>query len=300
MVEDGEFDWKRFAASVRTGVRFLDNVLTVNSFPIEECREVAHKSRRIGLGIMGYHYMLIKLGIKYGSDKCLEFTDRLMSTFRDEAYKTSLYLSRDKGPFEEFNASKYLKEEFARTLPARIRMLIREHGIRNAVMLTVAPTGTISMVHGVSSGVEPIFSAMYKRRYRENNTWQETVVVDPLFKEYYEKGSNLDNFVGAYDVSPKQHMAVQAVFQRYIDSSISKTINLPETSTAEELSNTALAFAPYLKGLTIYKAGSKGQEPLEAIALTEENIQKYMGVESVIEEEVQDATMCSINGGDCG
>jgi len=300
MVEDGEFDWKRFAASVRTGIRFLDNVLTVNSFPIEECREVAHKSRRIGLGIMGYHYMLIKLGIKYGSDKCLEFSDRLMSTFRDEAYKTSLYLSRDKGPFEEFNASKYLKEEFARTLPARIRMLIREHGIRNAVMLTVAPTGTISMVHGVSSGVEPIFSAMYKRRYRENNTWQETVVVDPLFKEYYEKGSNLDNFVGAYDVSPKQHMAVQAVFQRYIDSSISKTINLPETSTAEELSNTALAFAPYLKGLTIYKAGSKGQEPLEAIALTEENIQKYMGVESVIEEEVQDATMCSINGGDCG
>jgi len=111
---------------------------------------------------------------------------------------------------------------------------------------------------------------------------------------------NLDNFVGAYDVSPKQHMAVQAVFQRYIDSSISKTINLPETATAEELSNTALAFAPYLKGLTIYKAGSKGQEPLEAITLTEENIQKYMGVESVIEEEVQDATFCSINGGDCG
>jgi len=300
MVEDGEFDWKRFAASVRTGVRFLDNVLTVNSFPIEECREVAHKSRRIGLGIMGYHYMLIKLGIKYGSDKCLEFTDRLMSTFRDEAYKTSLYLSRDKGPFEEFNASKYLKEEFARSLPARIRMLIREHGIRNAVMLTVAPTGTISMVHGVSSGVEPIFSAMYKRRYRENNTWKETVVVDPLFKEYYEKGLSLDSFVGAYDISPKQHMAVQAVFQRYIDSSISKTINLPGTATAEELSNTALAFAPYLKGLTIYRAGSKGQEPLEAIPLDKENIQKYMGTSSVIEEKVQDMTFCSINGGDCG
>jgi len=300
MVEDGEFDWKRFAASVRTGIRFLDNVLTVNSFPIEECREVAHKSRRIGLGVLGYHYMLIKLGIKYGSDKCLEFTDRLMSTFRDEAYKTSIYMSRDKGPFEEFNASKYLKEEYARTLPARIRMLIREHGIRNAVMLTVAPTGTISMVHGVSSGVEPIFAAMYKRRYRENNSWQETVVVDPLFREYYEKEMSLEDFVGAYDVPPKQHMAVQAVCQRYIDSSISKTINLPSSATAEELSNTALAFAPYLKGLTVYRAGSKGQEPLEAIPLNEENIHIYMGVESVIEEEVQDATFCSINGGDCG
>ena len=300
MVHDGEFDWKRLAASVRTGIRFLDNVLTVNAFPIEECREVAHKSRRIGLGFMGYHYMLIKLGIKYGSDKCLEFTDRLMSTFRDEAYKTSIYISRDKGPFEEFNASKYLKEEYAKTLPARIRMLIREHGIRNAVMLTVAPTGTISMVHGVSSGVEPIFSAMYKRRYRENNSWSETVVVDPLFKEYYDKGLGLENFVGAYDVSPKQHMAVQAVCQRYVDSSISKTINLPSTATAEELNDTALAFAPYLKGMTVYRAGSKGQEPLEAISLNEENIKKYMQVESVIEEEVQDASFCSINGGECG
>ena len=300
MVSGGEFDWKRLAASVRTGIRFLDNVLTVNAFPIEECREVAHKSRRIGLGFMGYHYMLIKLGIKYGSDKCLEFTDRLMSTFRDEAYKTSIYISRDKGPFEEFNASKYLKEEYAKTLPARIRMLIREHGIRNAVMLTVAPTGTISMVHGVSSGVEPIFSAMYKRRYRENNSWSETVVVDPLFKEYYDKGLGLENFVGAYDVSPKQHMAVQAVCQRYVDSSISKTINLPSTATAEELNDTALAFAPYLKGMTVYRAGSKGQEPLEAISLNEENIKKYMQVESVIEEEVQDASFCSINGGECG
>ena len=300
MVEYGEFNWKRFAASVRTGIRFLDNVLTVNSFPIEECREVAHKSRRIGLGFMGYHYMLIKLGIKYGSDKCLEFTDRLMNTFRDEAYKTSIYISRDKGPFEEFNVSKYLKEEYAKTLPARIRMLIREHGIRNAVMLTIAPTGTISMVHGVSSGVEPIFSAMYKRRYRENNTWQETIVVDPLFKEYFDKGMNLEDFVGAYDVTPKQHMAVQAVCQRYVDSSISKTINLPSTATGEELSSTALAFAPYLKGMTVYRAGSKGQEPLESIPLNEENIKKYMAVESVIEEKVQDVSFCSINGGECG
>jgi ribonucleoside-diphosphate reductase alpha chain len=197
-----------------------------------------------------------------------------------------------------------LKEEYAKTLPARIRMLIREHGIRNAVMLTIAPTGTISMVHGVSSGVEPIFSAMYKRRYRENNTWQETIVVDPLFKEYFDKGMNLEDFVGAYDVTPKQHMAVQAVCQRYVDSSISKTINLPSTATGEELSSTALAFAPYLKGMTVYRAGSKGQEPLESIPLNEENIKKYMAVESVIEEKVQDVSFCSINcsinGGECG
>ena len=300
MVVDGEFDWKKFANAVRTGVRFLDDVLTVNSFPTPECREVGHRSRRIGLGILGYHYMLIKLGIKYGSDKCLEFTDRLMVTFRDEAYKTSVYLSRDKGPFSAFDAKKYLNEEFARTLPARIRMLIKEHGIRNAVMLTIAPTGTISMVHGVSSGIEPIFAAMYKRRYRERSAWRETIVVDPLFRQFYEDGLPLDAFLGAYDVEPRQHIAVQAVFQRYIDSCISKTINLPADAESAELNKTALSFAPYLKGLTIYKAGSKGQEPLEIIPLTSENIKKYLGDSSLIEETVSDGSVCSLTGGECG
>ena len=223
-----------------------------------------------------------------------------MVTFRDEAYKTSVYLSRDKGPFSAFDAKKYLNEEFARTLPARIRMLIKEHGIRNAVMLTIAPTGTISMVHGVSSGIEPIFAAMYKRRYRERNTWRETVVVDPLFKKFYEEGLPLDDFVGAYDISPKQHLAVQAVFQRHIDSCISKTINLPLDSQANDLNKTALSFAPYLKGLTIYRAGSKGQEPVEIIPLTSENIKKHLGNYSLIEEMVSDGAVCSLTGGECG
>ena len=148
---------------------------------------MAQRSRRIGLGVTGLHYMLIKLGIKYGSEKCLEFLDRLFATIRDESYKMSIYLARDKAPFAEFDYKKYLNESFAKTLPARIRMLIKRYGIRNAVMLTIPPCGTISMLHGVSSGIEPIFSAMYNRRYRTNNIWKEQLVVDPLFKEYYEK-----------------------------------------------------------------------------------------------------------------
>ena len=301
VLEDGsDVDWKRLARTVRTGIRFLDNVLTVNTFPTEECKLVGERSRRIGLGVTGLHYMLIKLGITYGSEKCLEFLERLFGTIRDEAYKMSIYLARDKHPFPEFDYKKYLNEEFAKTLPARIRMLIKRHGIRNAVMLTIPPCGTISMLHGVSSGIEPIFSAMYNRRWRSNNIWKEQLVVDPLFQKYYEEEKSLEAFVGSYDIAPEDHIKVQATVQRFIDSCISKTINLPATSTPEEFSQAALDYAPYLKGLTVYRAGSKGNEPLQAIALTEENIENYMGRREAVEVGVQSGDACSLDGGDCG
>jgi ribonucleoside-diphosphate reductase alpha chain len=298
VLEDGsDIDWKRFAKTVRAGVRFLDNVLTINTFPTEECKKVGERSRRIGLGVTGLHYMLIKLGIRYGSEKCLEFLERLFATMRDEAYKMSVYLARDKAPFPAFDSSKYLKEEFAKTLPARIRMLIKRYGIRNAVMLTIPPCGTISMLHGVSSGIEPIFSALYNRRYRDGNVWKSQLVVDPLFKEYYDKGLPLDTFVGSYDVSPEEHIKVQATVQKYIDSCISKTINLPSTATAEEFSKAALDYAPYLKGLTVYRDGAHENAPLEAIPLTKENIDMYMS--SQVVEGVQSGDVCSIEGGGC-
>jgi len=299
VLDDGsDIDWKRLARTVRTGIRFLDNVLTVNKFPTERCKHVGERSRRVGLGVTGLHYMLIKLGVKYGNEKCLELLERLFSTIRDEAYKQSIYLARDKAPFPEFDYKKYLNEEFAKTLPARIRMLIKRHGIRNAVMLTIPPCGTISMLHGVSSGIEPIFSAMYNRRYRQNNIWKDQLVVDPLFKEFFEQGVPLDNFVGAYDVPPEDHIKVQATVQKYIDSCISKTINIPTTSTPEEFSQAALDYAPYLKGLTVYRAGSKGNEPLEAIPLTQTNVDKYMKAE--VQEAVETGEACSLAGGDCG
>ena len=299
VLDDGsDVDWKRLAKTVRTGIRFLDNVLTINTFPTDECKLVAERSRRIGLGVTGLHYMLIKLGLTYGGEKCLEFLERLFSTIRDESYKMSIYLARDKTPFSEFDSKKYLKEEFAKTLPARIRMLIKRYGIRNAVMLTIPPCGTISMLHGVSSGIEPIFSAMYNRRWRSNNIWKEQLVVDPLFQEYYEEGKPLEPFVGAMDVSPDEHIRVQATVQKYIDSCISKTINLPSTATPEDFSQTALDYAGYIKGLTVYRAGAKEGEPLQAIELTVENILKYMENNYVVELENGDA--CSLAGGDCG
>jgi len=296
--DNSDVDWKRLARTVRTGVRFLDNVLTVNSFPTDTCKLVGERSRRIGLGVTGLHYMLIKLGYRYGSEKCLEFLDRLFTTIRDESYKQSVYLARDKKPFPEFDYKKYLNEDFAKTLPARIRMLIKRYGIRNAVMLTIPPCGTISMLHGVSSGIEPIFAAMYNRRYRNNNIWKETLVVDPLFKKYHDEKKGLENFVGAYDIPSEDHIRVQATIQKYMDSCISKTINLPAESEPEDFSQAALDYAPYLKGLTVYRAGSKGNEPLEAIPLSKDNIAKYMGQK--YEEKTQTAEMCSLAGGECG
>lgn len=299
VLEDGtDLDWKRIAKTVRTGIRFLDNVLTVNNFPTEECRRVGEKSRRIGLGVTGLHYMLIKLGIVYGSEKCLELLDRLFGTIRDESYKQSIYLARDKAPFPAFDAAKFLKEDFARTLPARIRMMIKRHGIRNAVMLTIPPCGTISMLHGVSSGIEPIFSAMYNRRYRQANVWKQQLVVDPLFSEYLKAGKRLSMFVGAYDISPEEHIKVQATVQKYMDSCISKTINLPSTAKPEDFSQVALDYAPYLKGLTVYRAGAKGNEPLEAIPLTAENVKAYADSEQA-KVATQSGDACSLAGGDC-
>jgi len=298
--DNKDVDWKRLAKTVRAGIRFLDDVLTVNHYPIPECKTAGERSRRVGLGTLGLHHMLIKLGIKYGPDKCLEFLERLYATMRDEAYLTSMYTAKEKGSFPEFDSKKYLSEEFARTLPARIRMLIKQNGIRNAVMLTAAPTGTISMVHGTSTGIEPIFAPMYKRRYREGNTWRETVVLDPLFKEALEQGNDASHIVGSYDITPEQHMAVQAVCQRYIDNAVSKTINLPNKSDYKEVAKMALNYAPYLKGLTVYRAGSKGMEPLEAIPLTPENIQM---AKDLIAKEAAESQMaveaCKI-GGECG
>lgn len=271
-----DVDWKKFAKTIRTGIRFLDNVLTVNHYPIPECREVGERSRRIGLGIVGLHYLLIKLGYRYGDQKCLEFLDRLFATFRNEAYLASIELAKEKGSFPAFNVEKYSQESFFKQLPPRIQKAIKEFGIRNAVMLTIAPTGTTSMVLGVSSGIEPIFAPIYTRHFRDGNIWREEIVVDKLFAQYYNNKENLSHFCGAYDVSVEEHLAVQATIQKYIDSAISKTTNLPNNYPVDKLSEVILNYAQYVKGFTIYRAGSKGTEPLEPIDISKVDIDTLM------------------------
>ena len=260
-----DVNWKRLAAAVRVGVRFLDNVLASNHYPIPECKTIGERSRRIGLGVTGLHYLLLRLGYRYGDQKCLEFLDRLFATFRNEAYSASVELAKEKGAFPAFDAEKYSQERFFLQLPPRLQGAIKKYGIRNAVMLTIAPCGTNSMVLGVSSGVEPIFAPVYKRRFREGNVWREEFVADALFAEYFAAGKDMSHFCGAYDITVEQHIAVQATIQKYIDSAISKTTNLPHDFKHEDLSQVILDYAQYVKGFTIYRAGSKGNEPLEPV-----------------------------------
>jgi ribonucleoside-diphosphate reductase alpha chain len=205
----------------------------------------------------------------------LEFLDRLFATFRNEAYKASIDIAKEKGAFPEFDAEKYSQEGFFQQLPPRIQNAIKKYGIRNAVLLTIAPCGTNSMVLGVSSGVEPIFAPVYKRHFREGNVTREEYVADALFTEYYTNDKNMDHFRGAYDIPVEDHLAVQATIQKYIDSAISKTTNLPNDYPVEELSDLILDQAPYVKGFTIYRQGSKGNEPLEPIDITDDNKLHY-------------------------
>lgn len=295
-----EVDWTRLAVTIRAGVRFLDNILTVNRYPVEECADVGKRSRRIGLGTTGYHYMLLKLGYKYGSQKALEFTERLYETIRNEAYMASIRLSEERGPFPAFDSRRYSQEQFFKTLPPRIQVKIKNYGVRNAVMLTAAPVGTGSMLWGVSSGIEPIFAPLYIRRWRFANVWKEAVVADPLLVRFVKEGKNTEHFVGAHDVTFEEHIQTQATIQKYIDNSISKTANAPENASVEELSAITLKYIPYLKGFTIYRAGSKGQEPLQALPLTQENIDKY--IHTIAPQNVKGlagAMSCKLDG-ECG
>lgn len=265
--EEGKVDWGRLRRTIKTGVRFLDNVLTANHYPIPECKEVGGRSRRIGLGITGLHYFLIKSGYRYGSEDCLDEVSRLFETIRNEAYKASMNLAKDKGSFPEYDWSHLKNEKFFKTLPHHIRADIKKNGLRNAVLLTVAPTGTISMVLGVSTGLEPIFAPVYKRRWRTGSegVMNETIVMDTLYKEYLTEGKDGSHIIGAYDVTPEEHIKMQSTVQRYIDSAVSKTCNLPENFTPDALYDDLLTYAAELKGFTFYRAGSRGNEPLEAL-----------------------------------
>lgn len=274
--ELNDVDWSLLAKTIGIAVRMMDNVLTMNIYPTPETKVVAEKSRRIGLGVMGLHHLLIKLGLRYGSEESLEFIERLFATIRNEVFKASIDIAKEKGSFPEYDYERYIANSYIAHLPTRILKSIKQYGIRNAVILSIAPTGTISMVAGTSSGIEPIFAPMYNRKYRNGNILAEEVVVDKMFGVAVEVGK-WEHIVGAYDVTPEEHVAVQAAVQDYVDQAISKTINVPKDFSHEELMELILNYSDRLKGLTVYREGSRMNEPLTAIPTTEENVKKYTG-----------------------
>lgn len=261
-VKDGEFDWGGFRATILTGVRFLDDVLTVNSYPLPEVQNKTSQLRRIGLGVMGLHHMLIELGMRYNSTDGLEFVDKLFKFLKNESYEASIDLAIEKGSFPAFKPDEFLKSGFAKTLKPSIRARIAKHGIRNCALNTIAPTGTISMVAETSSGIEPIFAMAYERRYREGDEHRVKVVADPLFRRYVAEGRSTGDFQNSYDLSIRDHLEMQRTCQRHVDNAVSKTINLPPGTTAEELSELFMEFIPELKGVTVYPIGSRENQPL--------------------------------------
>jgi ribonucleoside-diphosphate reductase alpha chain len=254
---------------VATAIRFLDNVLTVNNYPLAEIKEQAHNIRRVGLGITGLHDMLLKLGLKYNSSAGLEFVDKVMDKIKNWAYEASCDLAAEKGAFPKFDPDQYLKGGFAKTLKPSIREKIREQGIRNCAVLTVAPVGTGSMVCDTSSGIEPMFAPAYKRKFRDGDKLKEEVVIHPLFKKFMDEGRSVKHFQGAHDLKLKDHFEMQRVVQKHIDNAVSKTINIPHAIKEHELSELYMEYFPELKGVTVYPEGSRENQPLTPMDIDE-------------------------------
>lgn len=270
----GHVEWADLRDTIRTAVRFLDNVLSVNEYPLPEIRENCNDVRRIGLGIMGLHSMLIQLGYRYSSDSAKAFVDQLMNFIKVEAYEASIDLAIEKGPFPAYDPQMLQSGFMKRAISSEIKNRIRRYGIRNCALLTIAPTGTTGMVSNVSTGIEPLFAPAYWRRFYRptpDGTRQldKELVVDPLWGELETKGLDISVLEGAYDVSPENHFEMQKICQNHIDNAVSKTINLAENHPVENLADLWLEYLPYVKGATIYRAGSRGEEPLEAIPLDE-------------------------------
>lgn len=273
-LRQGEILWEGLAASVHAAIRLLDDVIDATCFPLPAVADATRATRKVGLGVMGFADLLIGLGIPYGSDASLALADRLMAFVATESRRASEALARVRGPFPAFAASQIA----GRGDPPR----------RNATTNTIAPTGTLSILAGCSAGIEPLFAPAYRRRFLDG---RETVEVHPLFEaalsafgphpaELLERVAAAGHakvadvpedlarlFVTAHEIPPTRHVEMQAAFQRHVDNSVSKTVNLPRRSTAEEVEALfGLARRLGCKGLTIYRDGSREDQVLSNTA----------------------------------
>ena len=256
-VENGKMNWERLAETSKVAMRFLDNVVDANEYFIKENAEAQLGTRRTGLGTMGLADALIKMQIAYGSEESLPTIERIYQTIRDAAYEASADIAVEKGAFPHFERDKYMQGHFIQRLPAAVQEKIKKQGIRNAVLLTQAPTGTTSLLSGVSSGIEPVYDFAMVRRDRTG----EHIMYHPLLQEWRDKHPNEHTphyFVSSKDLTPEEHVRVQAMVQKYTDSSISKTVNAPNEHTVEQVQKLyRLAYEMGCKGITYYRDGSR-------------------------------------------
>lgn len=260
----GWFDYESFGKDVHVAMRLLDNVIDQTYYFFKENEKCAKDIRRTGLGIMGLGDALIKMKVKYGSDESLPIVKKIFETLRDNAYDASTDIALEKGVFPKFDKEKYMEGYHIKALPKKIREKIMKQGIRNAVLLTIAPTGTTSLVSGVSSGIEPIYEFSFLRRWRGG----EEIAYHPIYDGWRAAHPNTEKpayFCSANDLTPLEHVRVQAVAQEYIDSSISKTVNAPNAHTVDDVKTLyMMAYDMGLKGVTYMRDGSR-QGVLERI-----------------------------------
>src|SRR5438105_106721 len=256
-VQNGKMDWDRLAEMSKVAMRFLDNVVDANEYFIEENRVAQLGTRRTGLGTMGLADALIKMKVAYGSNESLPVIERIYATIRDAAYDASADIAAEKGTFSHFDRDKYVQGQFIKQLPKVVQEKIKQQGIRNAVLLTQAPTGTTSLLSGVSSGIEPVYDFAMVRRDRTG----EHILYHPLLQEWRDRHPNEptpEYFVSSKDLTPEEHVRVQAMVQKYTDSSISKTVNAPNNHTVEQVETLyRLAYEMGCKGITYYRDGSR-------------------------------------------
>jgi ribonucleoside-diphosphate reductase alpha chain len=300
-----DLDWVLLGNTIRTGVRFLDDVLSVNLYPIPEMKTKAQQLRRIGLGVTGLGDMLALLGYRYGSSEANTFLDKLFRFISKNAYESSVMLAIEKGPFPLCNPQKHIESGYVKRMTPKVKQLILEHGIRNCAVLTAAPTGTISILSdNCSSGLEAMFAPAYWRNYWKGKERHRELVFHPLFKRFMEEGKDVSHFIGAHQLTVREHLETQKIIQKHIDQSVSKTINMSEDYPMEDMSKLWLEYLPYLKGTTFYRQNTRGyvdengvvhEPPLVAIPL-EEAKQRFLNKEIAVENGIVDCVggICEI------
>jgi ribonucleoside-diphosphate reductase alpha chain len=270
MIKNKKIDWKKLRKTIRLSIHFLDNVIDANKFPLAEIEKITLANRRIGLGVMGFAEMLIKLKIRYDSNQALKIAEKLMKFIQKEAFKMSIELGKKRGNFPNLKKSIWSKKY--------------KH-LRNAALTTIAPTGTISIISNTSSGIEPLFAVSFVREVLEgaklievNPEFEkiaksEKIYTEKLIQEISKVGTiqkfkNIPKeikklFVTALDIKPEWHVKMQAAFQKYTDNAVSKTVNLPSNATKEDVKKIfLLAYKLKCKGITVYRYGSKKQQVL--------------------------------------